>query len=208
MSRSPLSPTEMLSTSFCTLISRIGLDCFFSDACGTQTSQQPPCHQEERYRKCRAFRVAGGVVGAHHGDRGEQRRRRRGEETRGFWCWDVAAAVETLKSPCLIVLAATTLGVRTVRLGNGRSRSAARFCKSVLYFCDSVQRGCVSTRQYVACLTGFFVTNFTSELENPIYVILFYERSRRMENSMFFFLKPFTALPDENLLHEYLYLFL
>jgi hypothetical protein len=33
--RSPLSPTEMLSTSFCTLISRIGFDCFFSDACVT-----------------------------------------------------------------------------------------------------------------------------------------------------------------------------
>ena len=33
--RSPLSPTEMLRTSFCTLISRIGFDCFFSDACTT-----------------------------------------------------------------------------------------------------------------------------------------------------------------------------
>ena len=30
--RSPLSPTEMLSTSFCTLMSLIGFDSFFSDA--------------------------------------------------------------------------------------------------------------------------------------------------------------------------------
>jgi hypothetical protein len=30
--RSPLSPTEMLSTSFWTLISGIGFDCLFSDA--------------------------------------------------------------------------------------------------------------------------------------------------------------------------------
>jgi hypothetical protein len=30
--RSPLSPMEMLSMSFCTFISRIGFDCFFSDA--------------------------------------------------------------------------------------------------------------------------------------------------------------------------------
>jgi hypothetical protein len=30
--RSPLSPTEMLSTSFCTLISLIGFDSFFSEA--------------------------------------------------------------------------------------------------------------------------------------------------------------------------------
>jgi hypothetical protein len=30
--RSQLSPTEMLSTSFWTFISRIGFDCFFSDA--------------------------------------------------------------------------------------------------------------------------------------------------------------------------------
>ena len=116
----------------------------------------------------------------------------------------MAAAVETLKSPCLIVLAATTLGVRTVRLGNGRSRSAARFCKSVLCFCDSVQRGSVSTRQSVACLTGFFVTNFTSELENPVYVILFYERSRGTEKSMFLCEAVRKEAPsDENLLYEY-----
>jgi hypothetical protein len=32
--RSPIWPTEMLRTSFCTLISRIGFDCFFfSDSC-------------------------------------------------------------------------------------------------------------------------------------------------------------------------------
>lgn len=42
MRRSPLSPMEMLSTSFCTLISLIGLDCFFSDACdSTHACGQP-----------------------------------------------------------------------------------------------------------------------------------------------------------------------
>lgn len=38
--RSPLSPTQMLRTSFCTLISLMGFDCFFSDACRNNKTEK------------------------------------------------------------------------------------------------------------------------------------------------------------------------
>jgi hypothetical protein len=70
--RSPLSPTEMLSTSFWTLISRIGFACFFSDACNRRNqNQNQPTSSEPHAREGRTIRW--GKKG--RGQRYEQRAR-------------------------------------------------------------------------------------------------------------------------------------
>lgn len=95
--RSPLSPTEMLSTSFCTLISLIGLDCFFSDACARKdTHAQRSAHRLGPYTYTGSEEQRSVMTGEARSSPWITRRRRQGPVRRRQVEWDgwVAAGCE------------------------------------------------------------------------------------------------------------------